>query len=108
MVILSLQLLQEIEGAVAVFLLTPVPSVSKENRNHGVDDKQVQRERGEMLLVPDAVFASFFVIPPTSTLPIYTPSFMVWFFCDLANILSVPKNVNAAVATAAAIKTVNY
>ena len=53
-VILSLQFLQEIEGAVAVFLLAPVPAVGKEDGNYGVDDEQVQRERGEMLLVADA------------------------------------------------------
>ena len=31
MVILGLQLLQEVEGAVAVFLLAPVPSIGKED-----------------------------------------------------------------------------
>ena len=54
MVILSLQFLQEVEGAVAVFLLAPVPSIGKEDGNHGVDDEQIERERGEVLLVTDA------------------------------------------------------
>ena len=54
MVILSLQFLQEVEGAVAVFLLAPVPAIGKEDGNHGVDDEQIERERGEMLLVTDA------------------------------------------------------
>ena len=41
-VILGLQLLQEVEGAVAVFLLAPVPAVGKEDGNHGVDDEQIE------------------------------------------------------------------
>ena len=53
-VVFSFQLLQKVEGAVAVFLLAPVPAVGKEDGNHGVDDEQIERERGEMLLVTDA------------------------------------------------------
>ena len=50
-VVLGLQLLQEVEGAVAVFLLSTVPSVGEEDGNHGVDDEQIEREGGDVLLV---------------------------------------------------------
>ena len=50
-VVLSLQLLQEVEGTVAEFLFSAMPAVGEEDGDHGVDDEQIEREGGDVLLV---------------------------------------------------------
>ena len=50
-VVLGLQLLQEVEGTVAEFLFSAVPAVGEEDRDYRVDDEQIEREGGDVLLV---------------------------------------------------------
>ena len=57
MVVLGFQFFQEVEGTVAVFLLASVSAVGKEDGHYGIDDQQIERERGDVLLVLDALAA---------------------------------------------------
>lgn len=64
MVILSLELLQEVEGSVAERVVELMSPEGEEHRHNSIDKQEVERSRGEVLLVGFALTSKRVVRPP--------------------------------------------